>query len=124
MAIKNQEKGQFKKGQSGNPNGRPRKYVSTLVEIGYKKSEVNDCILAMMAMTLEELQEAYKSKSATVMEKTIANAIITGIRKGNLSSVETLLDRVYGKPKQEIEQKVTKIKPPAIKFYRAEDEEE
>ena len=46
------------KGQSGNPNGRPRKYVTTLAANGYKRSEINDTIQAMMAMTIEELKGA------------------------------------------------------------------
>ena len=42
----------FKKGQSGNPKGRPKKWVSTLTDSGYKIGEVRDCILAMMAMNI------------------------------------------------------------------------
>ena len=91
----------FKPGQSGNPSGRPRKYVSLLKEQGYKLSEVNDCIQVMMSMTLEELKAVWDNKDATVMEKTIASAIKKSIEKGSLYSIETLLTRVYGKPTEQ-----------------------
>lgn len=91
------------KGQSGNPNGRPRKYVSQLKEIGYKKSEINDAIQAMMAMTMDELKEVWENKNATILEKTVANAMRKSLEKGTLYSLETLLSRVYGQPKQEID---------------------
>jgi hypothetical protein len=93
----------FKPGQSGNPNGRPRKYVSTLREQGYKLSEINDCIQVMMAMTIEELKDAFENPTATVLEKTIAAAIKRSIEKGSLYSIETLLSRVYGKPKESVD---------------------
>jgi hypothetical protein len=96
----------FKPGQSGNPNGRPRKYVSTLRESGYKVSEINDCIQVMMAMTVDELKEAFENKNATVLEKTIAAAIKKSIEKGSLYSIETLLSRVYGKPKEQVDMNV------------------
>ena len=96
----------FQKGQSGNPNGRPRKYVSTLRESGYKLSEINDCIQVMMAMTVDELKEAFENKNATVLEKTIAAAIKKSIEKGSLYSIETLLSRVYGKPKEQVDMNV------------------
>ena len=92
----------FEKGQSGNPHGRPRKYVSTLIEHGYKRSEINDTIQAMMAMTIEELKGVYENPSATILEKTIAGAMRKSLEKGTLYSLETLLSRVYGLPKQEI----------------------
>lgn len=93
----------FEKGESGNPNGRPRKYVSQLKEQGYKLSEVNDCILALMSMNLEELKEVWDNPKATVLEKTIANAIKKSLEKGSLYSIETLLSRVHGKPKEQQE---------------------
>lgn len=90
----------FKPGESGNPNGRPRKYVSLLKEQGYKLSEVNDAIQALMSMDLEELKGVAQNPKATVLEVTIAMAIKKSIEKGSLYSIETLLTRVYGKPKE------------------------
>jgi len=77
MAFPNDDT-KFKAGESGNPNGRPRKYVSQLREIGYKLSEINDTIQVMMAMDMEELKSVWDNPKATVLEKT----------------------RVYGKPRE------------------------
>jgi hypothetical protein len=106
MPIPNEEQTQFKKGQSGNPNGRPRKFVTTLKEIGYKRSEINDTIQAMMAMDKDELTDVFKNPKATILEITIAAAMKKSIEKGTLYSMETLLSRVFGMPKQEIEQTI------------------
>jgi hypothetical protein len=91
----------MQKGQTLNPNGRPRKYVSLLVDQGYKRSEINDTIQAMLSMNMEELKEVFDNKNATILEKTIANAMRKSLEKGTLYSIETLLSRVFGQPKQE-----------------------
>jgi len=106
MAAKDIEPHKWEKGQSGNPNGRPRKYVSQLTEMGYKKSEINDTIQAMMAMTMAELKEVWENPKATILEKTVANAMRKSLEKGSLYSLETLLSRVYGSPKQETQTEV------------------
>lgn len=93
----------MKKGETLNPNGRPRKYVSLLKESGYKLSEINDTIQSMMAMDLEELKAVWDNPKATVLEKTIANAMKKSLEKGSLYSLETLLTRVYGKPKEQMD---------------------
>jgi hypothetical protein len=92
-----------KKGEVRNPYGRPRKYVSELRAQGYKLSEVNDSIQVLMSMTLDELKEVYTNPKATVLEKTIASAIRKSIEKGSLYSIETLLTRVFGKPKEQMD---------------------
>jgi poly-beta-hydroxyalkanoate depolymerase len=88
------------KGETMNPNGRPRKYVSILKEQGYNLWEINDTIQTMMAMDVQELKAVYDNPKATILEKTIANAMVKSLQKGSLYSLETLLTRVYGKPKE------------------------
>ena len=100
------EHSKFTKGQSGNPNGRPKKFVSTLVTIGYKRSEINDTIQAMLAMDKDEITDVFKNPKATMLELTIASAMKKSIEKGSLYSIETLLSRVFGMPKQEVEQTI------------------
>jgi len=86
-----------------NRDGRPRKYVSLLKEHGYKLSEINDTIQNMMAMDLEELKGVFENTKATILEKTVANAMKRSLDKGSLYSIETLLTRVYGKPKEQMD---------------------
>ena len=93
----------FKKGNDPRRNveGRPRKFVTTLAQQGYSKSEVIETINAMMSMTMDELKSIWDDKDSTVLEKTIANAIKRSIEKGSLYTIESLLNRVHGLPKQE-----------------------
>lgn len=90
----------FKKGESGNPKGRPKKYTTLLVEQGYKLSEVNDTIQNMLAMNIDELKDVFEAEDSTILEKTIANAMRISLKRGSLYSIDTLLTRVYGKPKE------------------------
>jgi hypothetical protein len=57
----------------------------------------------MMSMTFDELKEVFNDESATILEKTIANAMKKSLEKGSLYSLDTLLTRVYGKPRETID---------------------
>jgi hypothetical protein len=70
---------------------------------GYKLAEINDTIQAMCSMTLDDLRKVWENPKSTVLERTIAAALRKGIEKGTLQNVETLLDRVYGKPKEKVD---------------------
>lgn len=91
------------KGETNNPNGRPKKFTTLLKEHGYSLSEVNDSIQAIMSMDEKQIKEVLKNEEATMLEKTVARAIIKSYEKGSLYSIDTLLNRVYGKPKETID---------------------
>ena len=58
-------------------------------------------------MTMEELKSVWDNKDATILEKTIAGALKKSIEKGSLWSIETLLNRTFGKPIESIKQENT-----------------
>ena len=90
----------FEKGDVPNPKGRPRKVISELKEFGYRMVEINDCIQVLIAMTEDELEAVNANPKATMLEKSIANAMLKSYKKGSLYSLETLLTRAHGKPKE------------------------
>ena len=93
----------FVKGQSGNPNGRPRKFVTQLKGMGYKVSEINDTIQSLLALTLDELRGVKEDEGVTALERAVASALIKSGKSGDLKAIETLLSRVFGAPKQSFE---------------------
>ena len=93
----------WQKGMSGNPQGQPRKYVSSLKHLGYKLVEINDCIQNLLGMDAEELQTVTDNEKATILEKLIAGALQKSLRGNDIEILEPLLSRVYGKPKQSVE---------------------
>lgn len=88
MGIKGKKGGkispetEFKPGQSGNPNGRPKKLPSL------------DRLLPEVLG--DEIQEDSKIKQ--ILDKLVDQAI----KKGDVRAAQILLDRGYGAPKQTI----------------------
>jgi len=82
----------FKKGQSGNPNGRPKGTLnaSTVIKRWLEADEKKQNPLTQ------------KSESLTQLD-IITLAQIVKARKGDTSAFNALLDRVYGKPKQTLD---------------------
>ena len=90
----------WKKGiDSPNPNGRPKKFITTFKGNGLSMSEVHDIISAMLTMRETELQKIEKSQDATILECIIARALLSSSKKGSLHAIESLLNRTLGTPK-------------------------
>jgi hypothetical protein len=98
MAIPNEEHNQFKKGQSGNPNGRPkgRKNRSTIARYWL---EVNQKLKNPLTGTDEEMSQ----------EDLMTLALIKKAREGDVSAYRALMDSGYGAPVQVVEQTNTNV---------------
>jgi hypothetical protein len=92
---------------SPNPNGRPKKMLSLLKNIGYTKTQVEDTILTMLTMKRKELEQIDKDDQFTILERIIAGTLVKSHDKNSLFNLELLLTRSQGKPKETIDQTIT-----------------
>ena len=84
---------------SPNPAGRPQKFITSLKKQGYTQSQVNDIILVMLTLDETELSDIVNTGTATILELTIAGALLNGAKKGSLYAIESLLNRAIGLPR-------------------------
>ena len=98
----------FKKGEDERRigNGRPQKLITQMKEIGYTKSQVEDTMLSMLSLGRKELEKIDRGDEYTIMERTIAGALLKGHDKNSLFNFEMLLTRSQGKPKETIDQTI------------------
>jgi hypothetical protein len=83
-----------------NTKGPPRKFISAIANLGYTNREVADAIRNLAALTEAELKEVDKNTDCTVLERTIARALLTGLKKGSLYNLEVIITRAFGKPQE------------------------
>lgn len=95
----------FKEGNPGGP-GRPRKFVSTMRNMGYNRDEVDLCIRNMMAMTETEVKSVWKDPRATMLEKAFAQVLMKAKSYGDVFRTEAMLTRTFGSPVQRIEEDI------------------
>jgi len=95
------------KGEVLNPNGRPKKLITLMKDIGYTKTQVEETMLSMLSLSRKELEKIDKGDEYTIMERTIAGALLKGHDKNSLFNLEMLLTRSQGKPKETIDQTIT-----------------
>jgi hypothetical protein len=103
---KNIEPYKMKKGETLNPNGRPRKTISAvnkeLENLGYKEASKNDiisCYLRLIQISIPELEIKIKDNTQPALVRIVGKAILSG--KG-FDVIEKILDRGIGKVDQGI----------------------
>jgi hypothetical protein len=89
-----------------NLQGRPQKLITQMKEIGYTKTQVEETMLSMLSLSRKELEKIDKGDEYTIMERTIAGALLKGHDKNSLFNLEMLLTRSQGKPKETIDQTI------------------
>lgn len=120
----------FKKGEVANPKGRPRSVwnIPEGEEVDFSKQDLEKMLKYMSTRNREELKAIVANPKSSVTEINVATAIINDIKAGKIWTLDSLWDRMFGKPKQtsELEGKFD-IHPPAIlieKSSREDDEED
>lgn len=82
--------------------GTPQKYVNTLGIEGYSLLQLNDCIQQLLAANEPTLEAVSTNMDATVLERTVAKALLKDMRGSHLDAIGVLVDRVFGKPKIDV----------------------
>ncbi len=99
----------MKKGETVNPNGRPKK-VETIIKEYFltehntklSKSQAGEIIMSILAKSREELLELGKQKDLPFWISLIVSKATKDYNKGSIEILEKLFDRVYGKPKEDL----------------------
>jgi len=100
--------------QNINRNGRPKLLRNVVKDVflqefnlGLSHSQANEIISGILAMTREELMNVAKNDQAPFWISMIAKKATRDYERGSIHLLEVLMDRVYGKPKETVDQTVT-----------------
>lgn len=108
-------KAPWKKGQSGNPNGRPKNRVTsewlpkcfgktrTRQIKALTPEEVNCWERLLIALSAPELQVIAKWDESPAYAKNLSLAILFDMKNGRTATLDKLRDRQYGETTQKIE---------------------
>ena len=99
----NLEKYKWKPGQSGNPNGRPRKIYTILKETGYGADDIKTAFKDLAFYTMPELKALYDDEKNPAIVRIVANQLFKALSGGDWNKIKEIIEHTIGKPSQPME---------------------
>lgn len=96
------KKTRFKPGNQGGP-GRPSNPPELKAIRALTKEYVNEVMQLVLDNDWPALQRLANSTTEPMLKRLSAKALLTADRKGDISTLETILNRVLGKPKETVD---------------------
>ena len=99
----------FPKGVSGNPGGRPKVPEELKVARALTAEQFTELADLILKENLPELSKIAASSTESVLKAYVAKILVNGLRKGDYTALEWVLNRVIGKvaDKREVTGKLT-----------------
>lgn len=96
----------WKEGQTGNPNGRPKESKEHKALRALTKAEMLEVGNIIVQGDVDALKVIAKDPKTIVLKAMIASVAIKIIQKGDMYSLDVLLNRLIGKVKDEIDHSI------------------
>lgn len=93
----------WEKGQSGNPDGRPKKIYTILKDHGYSKDDIRTVFSELPWYTMAQLQEVHTDESKPIITRIVANQLYLALKQGDFNKVKEILEHSIGKATQSVE---------------------
>ena len=97
----------WERGESGNPNGRPRRVLKKLEDeigisfnISLSKEDKFEILESMLELNTKQLDSIIKDDETPAFMVIIAKGLKNDIKTGRTLTLSECLDRFFGKPKQ------------------------
>ena len=92
----------WQSGQSGNPNGRPKLSLAEKTIKGATRTELSQAVENIHGLNLVALRKLVNSNKDPWIYVAVARAALEAAETGDFSKLDRVLDRIIGKPKQEL----------------------
>lgn len=93
----------FVKGKSGNPKGRPKATPENKSLRALTAFRFNEIVQKYLHSNIEDLKVIMKDKKTPALDMMLLSAILTAIRAGDLKTLNLILDRIIGKPRDVVD---------------------
>lgn len=110
----------FKPGQSGNPEGARRHNPVLRAIRRITQESYAEVVELIMTGTVDELKEVLTDPKATAVQKLLARAFLEATEKGQMGTLERLLERLIGKVPDNINLVSKTIRPLSEKLTEAD----